>query len=89
MTWVAIVAALAVVLGFVTAILGLINQRKITKAAHNVQQIAVSVDGQMSGMFLRIDQLIQSMHNQGAVVPPAPTPGEIAESIQAKNGGTK
>jgi len=73
----AVIASLAVVLGFITAVLGLINQRRIRNTATKVQQISVSVDGNMSGMLTRVDQLISSMHDQGAIVPaklPAPPP---------------
>jgi hypothetical protein len=87
----AVIAALgsaAVVLGFASAAIGLWNQRKIKHTARDVQQVVVSVDGQMTGMFLRIDQLIASMQRQGATVPPPPDAAAVADAVKAKNGGS-
>lgn len=81
-----VIAPLAVVLSFITALLGLIAARRAKTIAATVQQITVSVDGQMSRMILRIDQLLDAMHLEGVAVPPAPSPAEVAEAVKAKNG---
>jgi hypothetical protein len=82
-----VLATLAVLLSFFTAVLGLVNQRKIKGAAGDVEQIAVNVDGQMTSMFLRIDQLLESMKAQGAKIPAAPSPDAVAVAVKARNGG--
>jgi hypothetical protein len=84
--FIGIIAPLAVVLSFITALLGLVAARRAKATAATVQQITVSVDGQMSGMILRIDQLLEAMHSEGVAVPPAPSPAEVAEAVKTKNG---
>jgi acetylglutamate kinase len=82
-----VLGAITTVLGLVAAVLGLLNQHRIMKVAAEqtqtgakVQEISVSVDGNVSGMIGRIDQLVASMHAQGAVVPIAPpAPAESGE----------
>jgi hypothetical protein len=76
----------AVVIGLITALLGFIAAARARRTVEKVQRIAVSVDGQMSGMLLRIDQLISTMHEKGVPVPPPPSPEEVAKVIEAKNG---
>jgi hypothetical protein len=89
----AALGSVAVLLGFSTAVLGFLNQRRIGRAAvvvdqtaARLQQVSVSVDGQMSGLILRIDQLVSSMQHQGATVPPPPSGPDVAEAVRAKNG---
>ena len=59
----------AVVLGFITAVLGLANQRKIRKTDEKVQEVHILVNAQLHSVLDRVDQLTDSMHAQGAVVP--------------------
>lgn len=79
-----VVAFAAVVLGFVTAVLGLGNQRKIKAAAVTtaqtavkVESISVSVDGRLSELIDRQAQLLDALRASGTPVPPRPekTPG--------------
>lgn len=69
---VALTAAAAVLLGFVTAVLGLMNQRKIASTAGKVQEISVNVDGRLSGLIERQAQLLSALHISGTPVPPLP-----------------
>jgi hypothetical protein len=69
------------VLGFLAVVLGLLNQWRITRAsattaatAGKVQEISVKVDGTMTSLLTRVDQLVGSMHDQGATVPTALPP---------------
>ena len=81
----AITSLVAVVLGFITAVLGLLNQARIRKAAADaeitagkVQQISVKVDGRLSGLFERQAQLLGALHESGTPVPPLP-PGKESD----------
>jgi hypothetical protein len=76
----------AVIIGLLTAILGLVAATRAKKTAAKVEQITVSVDGQMSGMLLRIDQLLATMHKEGVTIPPPLSKEEVASAIRAKNG---
>ena len=76
---VTIIGGLAVVLGLVTAVLGLLNQRRITAAAAaaagvavKVQEISVQVDGRLSMLLERQAQLLGALHESGTPVPPRP-----------------
>jgi hypothetical protein len=76
---VAIIAAAAVVLGFITAILGLVNQRRSAtamalaeKTAGKVASISVQVDGRLSMLIERQAQLLDALHQSGVPVPPKP-----------------
>jgi hypothetical protein len=76
---VAVLAISAVILGLVTAVLGLINQRRIEKAgalaartADKVQSISVNVDGRLSGLIERQAQLLGTLHESGIPIPPRP-----------------
>ena len=85
-TALAILASLAVVLGFSTAVLGFFNQRQIAKAAEKaialakvaaataaeVQTISVNVDGRLSTLIERQAQLLGALHESGTPVPPRP-----------------
>jgi hypothetical protein len=76
---VTIIGGLAVVLGLVTAVLGLLNQRRISRAAAaagqvavKVQEISVQVDGRLSMLLERQAQLLGALHESGTPVPPRP-----------------
>lgn len=82
----AVVASVAVLLGFVTAILGLVNQRRISNAhaaaantAREVQNISVNVDGRLSELIERQAQLLGALHESGTPVPPPPPPAAAAQ----------
>jgi biopolymer transport protein ExbB/TolQ len=62
----------AVVLGLVTAILSLVNQRRAKTTAEKVQQISVQVDGRLSTLLERQSQLLDALHQSGTPVPPVP-----------------
>lgn len=86
-TLLAIIASLAVVLGFITALIGLANQRRATKAmdlaeqtAGKVQSISVQVDGRLSDLLERQAQLLGALHESGTPVPPRPD--EAAERLE-------
>jgi hypothetical protein len=85
----AYVAAVAVLLGFITAVLGLVNQRRANTAtglaakaarlaeetAGTVQSISVQVDGRLSALFERQAQLLDALYKSGTPVPaPLPAP---------------
>jgi len=87
---VALIAAAAVLLGFITAVLGLISQRRAQqslaiaeKTAGKVQSISVQVDGRLSTLIERQAQLIDALHASGTPVPPRPP-----ETPQTEAGGT-
>lgn len=78
-TFLAIVASIAVVFGFATAVIGLLIQRRIAKqaqitaaTAREVQQISVQVDGRLSMLLERQAQLLGALHESGTPVPPRP-----------------
>jgi hypothetical protein len=78
-TFVAVLAVVAVVLGFATAVLGLLNQRRITQAAKvtettagKVQSISVQVDGRLSTLLERQAQLLGALHDSGTPIPARP-----------------
>lgn len=66
-------AFVAVVLSLVTAILGLINQRRVKVTADKVQSISVQVDGRLSTLLERQSQLLNALHQSGT---PVPAPGK-------------
>jgi hypothetical protein len=68
----AVIGSLAVLLGFATAVLGLLNQRKSRQTASKVQEISVSVDGRLSELMNRQGQLIGQLHAYQVPVPPVP-----------------
>jgi hypothetical protein len=78
-TALAIFGSVAVVLGFITAVLGLLNQRKIKNTAGKVQEISVNVDGRLSAMIERQAQLLSALHGSGTPVPPVPADATRAE----------
>jgi hypothetical protein len=80
-TALAILAALAVFMGMVTAILGVINQRRISKTAEKVQTISVNVDGRMSEYILRVAQLTEALHAGDVPVPHPELPNGALEKI--------
>lgn len=76
-TLTSVTAFAAVLLGFLTAILGFLNQRKIKAAAVNqavtagkVDTISVNVDGRLSQLFERLDA-VTAARESGVPVPPA------------------
>jgi VIT1/CCC1 family predicted Fe2+/Mn2+ transporter len=77
---IAVIASAAAVLGFVTALLGLIAQHRATEAAKiaketsaKVQTISVQVDGRLSMMLEREAQLIDAMTKAGVSIPAVAT----------------
>lgn len=73
MNWlVPVVGGAAVGLGFITAVLGLINQRHGRATAAKVQSISVNVDGRLSEFIARQAQLIEALQQSGVPVPPVP-----------------
>lgn len=66
------IAGVAVVLGFVTAVLGLVNQRRSRATAEKVQSISVQVDGRLSALLERQSQLLDALHASGTPIPPKP-----------------
>jgi hypothetical protein len=66
------IAGVAVVLGFITAILGLVNQRRTRVTADKVQSISVQVDGRLSTLLERQSQLLDALHESGTPIPPKP-----------------
>ena len=79
----AYIASGAVVLGFVTAVLGFIAQRRAGHAARVAQEtavqvssISVQVDGRLSTLLERQSQLLDALHQGGIAVPPKPGEGE-------------
>lgn len=62
----------AVVLGFITAVVSLFNQRRSKVTAEKVQSISVQVDGRLSTLLERQSQLLDALHQSGTPVPPVP-----------------
>jgi hypothetical protein len=91
----AITAAGAVALGFVTAVLGFLNQRRIQRTAAaaeitagKVREISVNVDGRLTGLFeqqaqllARQAQLLGALHDSGTPIPPPIPPPSLATLI--------
>jgi hypothetical protein len=85
-TFLAVIALLAVVLGLVTAVLGLVGQRRSAEAvrlaeetAGKVHNISVQVDGRLDVLLERQAQLLGALHESGTPVPPVP--GEASERL--------
>jgi hypothetical protein len=83
----AAVAFAAVLLGFITAVLGLVNQRRSKNAvaiaeatAGKVQSISVNVDGRLSALIERQAQLLDALHTSGTPVPPIPAAAPLIPS---------
>jgi hypothetical protein len=77
----AVIASLAVLLGFITAVLGLLNARATRRAVKEaaattakVQEISVNVDGRLSTLIERQAQLLDALHSSGTPIPPIPPP---------------
>jgi hypothetical protein len=75
----AVLASVAVVFSFLTAVLGLLSQRAARQAAREaaatagkVQEISVNVDGRLSEMIDRQAQLLGALHASGTPVPDRP-----------------
>lgn len=75
------VALAAAILGFLTVVIGLLNQQKIKKTAaiagqtsEKVQKISVDVDGRLSDLIERQAQLLGALHESGTPIPPRQTP---------------
>jgi hypothetical protein len=69
----AVIASAAVVLGFITALLGLGARRRI-------QEVHVLVNSQLSGVVARVAQLTAAMQAAGLDVPPASPPATGGEA---------
>jgi len=82
----AVIASAAVLLGFITALLGLANQRRIRKTAAAVQEVHVLVNKQLSDVLARVAQLTEVMHSGGMDVPPAPGTDEAGERLEPGPG---
>jgi hypothetical protein len=65
-------ALVAVVLGLVTAVLGLVNQKRARDTAERVQSISVQVDGRLSTLLERQAQLLGALHESGIPIPQVP-----------------
>jgi hypothetical protein len=80
--WFISAAALAaVILSLITAVLGLMNQRKIKDAATTaegtagkIEKISIDVNGRLSLLFERQAQLLGALHDAGVPVPALPAP---------------
>jgi hypothetical protein len=87
---IAVLGSVAVGLGFSTAVLGLISQRRIARAAAvadataaQVQTISVNVDGRLSTLIERQAQLLGVLHAEGVPIPeppPAAAPVPVPET---------
>jgi hypothetical protein len=77
-TFLAVVGSLAILLGFITAVLSLANQRKIKTTAGAVQEVHVLVNQQLSDVLARVAQLTEIMHAGGLDIPPAPGGGNTS-----------
>jgi hypothetical protein len=66
----AIIGSAAVLLGFATAVLGIVNQRRAARTAGDVQRISIQVDGRLSALMERQEQLLEALHASGIPVPP-------------------
>lgn len=80
------VALAAAILGFLTVVIGLLNQQKIKKTAaiagqtsEKVQKISVDVDGRLSNLIERQAQLLGALHESGTPIPPALPPAPPPE----------
>jgi hypothetical protein len=78
-----VIGSVAVVLGFATAVIGLLNQRRIRTAstsaddtARKVQEISVNVDGRLSELIERQAQLLGALHESGTPIPARPALAE-------------
>lgn len=60
------------VLGLAATVLGLLNQRRIRGTARDVQSISVQVDGRLSTLLERQAQLLGTLNEHGVPVPPRP-----------------
>lgn len=83
-TVLAAIAGAAVLLGFITAVLGLVNQRRVRETADKVQSISVQVNGRLSQLLERQSQLLDALHESGTPVPPRPP--EIPPAPDMKGG---
>jgi hypothetical protein len=77
----AVAAAAAVVLSFITAVIGLLNQRKIKDTAVKVQEVHVLVNSQLSAVVARVTQLVGTLEHAGVAVPPNQNGGQVPPAV--------
>jgi hypothetical protein len=70
---VTIIASAAAVLGFCTAVLGLVNRKKIDQNTEKTQEIHVLVNSKLTAWIDRSGQLLDALNQAGIEVPKAPT----------------
>lgn len=66
----AVIGALIVMMGFASAVIGLLNQRKIKATAATVQEVHVLVNSQLQAVVARVTQLVDALEHAGVAVPP-------------------
>lgn len=71
---IAAAAFVAVLLSLVTALLGLLNQRRARVIAEKVQSISIQVNGHLSALLERQDQLLGTLQKSGIPIPPPVPP---------------
>lgn len=73
-TVIAAAAFVAVLLSLITALLGLLNQRRARVIAEKVQSISIQVNGHLSALLERQDQLLGTLQKSGIPIPPPASP---------------
>lgn len=71
---IAAAAFVAVLLSLITALLGLLNQRRARVIAEKVQSISIQVNGHLSALLERQDQLLGTLQKSGIPIPPPASP---------------
>lgn len=71
---IAAAAFVAVLLSLITALLGLLNQRRARVIAEKVQSISIQVNGHLSALLERQDQLLGTLQKSGIPIPPPAPP---------------
>jgi hypothetical protein len=69
---IAVAVSVSAALGCITAVLGLLNQRRTAKTAAKVDNISVQVDGRLSTLLERQSQLLEALHAGGVPIPDKP-----------------
>jgi hypothetical protein len=77
-----LLSSVAVIIGFLGALIGLYNSFHVRKNTNEIQQIAVNVNGNITALVGRIAQLTEIMNNHGVPVPPPTIP--IPETGEAQ-----
>jgi Na+-transporting NADH:ubiquinone oxidoreductase subunit NqrF len=74
-----VLVALTALLGLATAVIGLLNQRRTVRTVAKVERISVQINGRLSALLERQDQLLGVLHDNDIPVPPKhalkPDPG--------------